>query len=71
MRFGLLDNRLLWMSREAMRPGFRAIALKAVINSEVTWVTHYERQWVDKPYGITRRVPILGSRSPAARVRPI
>lgn len=60
MRFGLLDNHLLWMSREAKRPEFRAIALKAIINREVTWVTHYERQWVDKPYGITRRIPILG-----------
>jgi hypothetical protein len=63
MRLGWLDNHLLWMSREAMRPEFRAIALKAVINSEVTWVTRYERQWVDKPYGITRRVPILGRRA--------
>jgi hypothetical protein len=63
LRFGLLDNHLLSMLRTAKRPEFRAIALKAIINSEVTWVTHYERQWVDKTYGITRRVPILARRA--------
>ncbi len=59
LRFGLLDSHLLSMSRTAMRPEFRAVALKAMLDSEVASVTHYERQWVDKRYGITRRVPIL------------
>jgi hypothetical protein len=63
LRFGLLDNHLLSLSRTAMRPEFRAVALKAMLNSEVTWVTHYEQQWVDKRYGITRRVPILARRA--------
>jgi hypothetical protein len=63
LRFGLLDNHLLSVSRTAKRPEFRAIALKAIINSEVTWVAHYERRWVDKTYGITRRVPILARRA--------
>jgi len=63
LRFGLLDNHLLSMSRTAKRPEFRAVALKAMINGEVTWVTHYERQWVDKAYGITRRVPVLARRA--------
>jgi hypothetical protein len=43
LHFGLLDNHLLSMSRTAKRPQFRAVALKAIINSEVTWVTRYER----------------------------
>jgi hypothetical protein len=63
MRFGLLDHELWWISRRAMRPEFRATALKAIINGEVTWVTHYQRQWVDKVYGITRRVPVLARRT--------
>jgi hypothetical protein len=33
-----------------------------MLDGEVTWVTHYERPWVDKRYGITRRVPVLGRR---------
>jgi hypothetical protein len=63
LRFGLLDNHLLSMSRTAMRPEFRAVALKAMLNSEFVWVTHYERQWVDKRYGITKRVPVLARRT--------
>jgi hypothetical protein len=46
-----------------MRPEFRAVALKAMLNGEFMWVTHYERQWVDKRYGITRRVPVLARRT--------
>jgi hypothetical protein len=62
-RFGLLDDRLLCISRTAKRPEFRAVALKAMINGEVTWVTHYEGQWVDKVYGTTRRAPVLTRRA--------
>jgi hypothetical protein len=68
LRYRLLDNHLLSMSRTARRPEFRAMMLKVMLDSEVTWVTRYERQWVDKRYGITRRVPVLGRRSV---VRPI
>jgi hypothetical protein len=70
LRFGLIDNRLLCISRTAKRPEFRAVVLKAMINGEVTWVTHYERQWVDKVYGITRRAPALARRA-IARPAPI
>jgi len=63
LRFGLLDNHLLSMFRAAKRPEFRAVALKAMLDGVVTWVTHYERQWVDKRYGRTRRVPILARRA--------
>jgi hypothetical protein len=70
LRFGLLDNHLLSMSRTAKRPEFRAVALKAIINGEVTWVTRYERQWVDKVYGIVRRVPVLARRA-IARPAPV
>jgi len=63
LRFGLLDNHLSSMSLTARRPEFRAMVLKAMLDNEVTWVTHHERQWVDKRYGVTRRVPVLGRRS--------
>jgi len=62
MRIGLLDDHIMALSRTAVRPEFRAVLLKAMLDREVTWVTHYERQWVDKRYGITRRVPVLGRR---------
>jgi len=62
-RFGLLDNHLLSISLTAKRPEFRAVALKAMLDGEVTWLKHYERHWVDKRYGITRRVPVLARRA--------
>lgn len=62
MRLGLLDDHVQALSRTAVRPEFRAALLKAMLDLEVTWVTHYEREWVDKRYGITRRVPVLGRR---------
>jgi hypothetical protein len=62
MRLAILDGHILALSRTAVRPEFRAILLKSLLDGEVTWVTHYERQWVNKQYGITRRVPVLGRR---------
>jgi hypothetical protein len=62
-RFGLLDHYLLSISLTAKRPEFRAVALKAMLDGVVTWITRYERQWVDKRYGISRRVPILARRA--------
>ena len=62
MRLALLDNHIVALSQTAKRPEYRAVLLKAMIDGEVTWVAHYERQWVDKRYGINRRVPVLGRR---------
>jgi hypothetical protein len=62
MRLALLDDHILALSRTAVRPEFRATLLTAMLDGEVTWVTHYERQWVDKRYGIMRRIPVLGRR---------
>ena len=68
LRLGLLDDHLLALSRTALRPGIRAITLKALLDGEVTWIARYERQWTDKRYGRTRRVPVLGRR---AVTRPV
>jgi len=67
MRHALLDNHILALSRTALRPEFRAVLLKAMLDGEVTWVTRYERQWVDKRYGISRRVPVLARRRLSAQ----
>ena len=66
LRLGLLDDHLLALSRTALRPGIRAIALKALLDGEVTWLARfarYERQWTDKRYGQIPRVPVLGRRA--------
>jgi hypothetical protein len=63
LRLGLLDNHLLAISRTAIRPELRAVALKTMLDGEATWISHYARQWTDKRYGQTRRVPVLGRRA--------
>ena len=70
MRLAIFDNHILALSQTAMRPEFRAVLLKSMLDGEVTWVAHYERQWVDKRYGITRRVPVL-ARRPLQRQAPV
>jgi hypothetical protein len=70
LRLGLLDDHLPAISRTAMRPEFRAIALKAVLNGEATWITHYAREWCDKTRGTRRRVPVRGRR-PVPRPAPL
>jgi hypothetical protein len=62
LRLGLLDNHILDLAQTAKRPEHRAVILKSLINSEVTWVKYYGKKWVDKSYNISRRVPILGHR---------
>jgi hypothetical protein len=66
LRLALIDDHLSSLSRTAKRPEFRAIALKALIDGEINWITHYEREWVDKSYGIERCVPAL-ARRPVSR----
>jgi hypothetical protein len=70
LRLALLDDHLLPLWRRAKRPEFRAIALKALIDGEINWIAHYEREWVDKRYGITRNVPVL-ARRPISRPMPV
>lgn len=62
LRLALFDDHLVDLSRTAVRPHFRAMILKALLDREVTWVDSYVREWVDKRYGIDRRVPVLGRR---------
>jgi hypothetical protein len=70
LRLALLDDHLLPLSRKAKRPEFRAAALKALIDGEINWITHYKWEWVDKRYGITRGVPVL-ERRPVSRPIPV
>jgi hypothetical protein len=50
------------IARTAAQPGVRAVAFRCLIERRATWFESYGREWVDKPLGISRRVPILGGR---------
>jgi hypothetical protein len=62
LRLGIIDKNVINLAQRAKRPEHRAVILKSLIDSEVTWVAGYGRQWVDKTYNISRRVPILARR---------
>jgi hypothetical protein len=62
LRFGLLEKQIIELSSKAKRPENRAILLKAILDDEITWVGGYEQKWVDKTYGIKKRVTIFGCR---------
>ena len=66
LRLGLIDTHLAAIARGAIRPELRATALRTIIDGEVCWLSHYERVWADKRFGITRRKPVL-ARRPIAR----
>jgi hypothetical protein len=63
MRRPGIDAALPRIAREAGPPTIRAIALEALVLGRARWLTGYGYQWVDKRYGIRRRVPEFAERS--------
>jgi hypothetical protein len=56
------------IAREGAQPGVSALAFRCLIERRASWFEGYTREWVDKPLGISRRVPVLGGRPLAAAV---
>ena len=52
-----IDNWLHEISLSARNPGTRALALTTLIAGQARWLEGYEKQWIDKSMGFTRRVP--------------
>lgn len=57
-----IDALLPELARHAHLTSVRAIALDALVMRRARWVTGFERQWIDKTYGISRRVPVFAER---------
>jgi hypothetical protein len=57
-----MDQYLPDLAANASLPTVRAVALRSLIERRATWRIGYARQWVDKRFGISRRVPVLGER---------
>jgi len=57
------DRYLSQISRCAVQPSVRAVALKTLINGQATWPTGFGRQWIDKRYNLSRRVTVYSQRS--------
>ena len=54
-----LDDALPELAHDAALPSVRAIAYETLIFRRAQWQVGYEYQWVDKRYGLRRRVPRL------------
>jgi hypothetical protein len=50
------------IARTEVRPGVRAAAFRCLIERRATCLESYGREWVDKPLGISCRMPVLGGR---------
>ena len=56
------DFYLQQLAQEAAQPAVRAVALQALLEGFANWPSGFERQWVDKSMGITRRVKVFDRR---------
>ena len=62
LRETALDPHLARLAIEARSPVVRAIALKTQIEGRASWPCGFENQWIDKVYGISRRVLLFDHR---------
>jgi len=56
------DSLLPILSKRAVLPTVRGIALRTLIQREATWQVGFEREWIDKVFGLSRRVPVFHRR---------
>jgi hypothetical protein len=61
-RFPEIDCHLDLLAKEALNPGIRAIALRALIDLEARFANGMQWHWIDKPMGIRRKEPRIESR---------
>lgn len=57
-----MDRHLDSLSTDAFLPSVRAVALRSLIEGCINWPIGHERQWIDKRYGLYRRVPVFDQR---------
>jgi hypothetical protein len=67
---GLVDDRLLAIAQEASSAAVRATAFRTLIDGQATRRMGYDRQWIDKSFNISRRIPKFQSR-PIERPAPL
>lgn len=62
MRRPGIDAALPKLARNARPPAVRAIALEALVLGRAQWHIGYRYEWIDKRYGLRRRVPEYAER---------
>lgn len=62
LRNPAIDTYLPGLAAHAHLTSVRAVALDALVTRRARWITGFEQQWIDKTYGISRRVPVFAER---------
>src|SRR5882724_8214608 len=70
LRYSGMDRHLPQLAKAAVQPSVRAVAYQCLISGEARWIAGFEWTWIDKVYGLRRRVPTLERRG-IPRDRPV
>lgn len=62
-RTSLLDNFLSEIAESSVQPSLRAKAYRCLFEGKIVWSAGLEWQWIDKAFGVRRRVPVLKERT--------
>lgn len=65
-----IDPHLPWLGARAIQPSVRAVAHQCLISGKARWQKGYEWMWIDKVYGLRKRIPAFETRE-LRRERPI
>lgn len=57
-----IDRHLPILAAQAIQPAVRAIAYQSLISGKARWQTGYDWIWVDRVYGLRKRIPTFESR---------
>ncbi|MGH6752577.1 MAG: hypothetical protein ACREDP_10440 [Bradyrhizobium sp.] len=68
-RYPNVDEHLPRLAAAAVQPSVRAVAYQCLIFGKASWSVGFEWAWIDKVYGLRKRVPILTTRD-VRRIRP-
>ncbi len=69
LRYPGIDRYLPTLAATAIQPQVRAVAYRCLLTGSVSWFAGFERQWIDKVYGISKRIPKF-ERRPLRDVKP-
>jgi len=62
LRYPAMDKHLPRLASAAIQPSVRAVAYRCLISGIAAWPVGLEWAWIDKVYGLRRRVPKLETR---------
>ena len=69
LRYPNVDDHLPCLAAAALQPSVRAVAYQCIISGKASWSVGFEWAWIDKVYGLRRRIPTLETRD-VRRIRP-